>query len=244
MKDVASWKPSKFVPHGDGYRASRDPKQVRISSRLVADIQARVYPDVIRRYARGQLLDLGCGAVPLFDSYRERVTEVTCLDWSQGGHSQRHVDIVHDLNEPLPFQDARFDTLLTTDVLEHIKHPEQLWDEMVRVLRPAGKLILAVPFLYWIHEHPHDYHRFTEFKLRDFCARRKLRVVELQVYGGMPEVFADLVAKALRGVPWACSAFVGAASLACRLRRARDADRSAPELFPLGYVLVAQKPAP
>lgn len=243
MKDAASWKPSKFERHGESYRASRDPKQVRVSSRLVADIQARVYSRVVRRYARGALLDLGCGAVPLYECYRKQVSGVTCLDWSQSGHLQRHIDVVHDLNEPLPFEDANFDTLLVTDVLEHILHPERLWDEMARVLRPEGHLILAVPFLYWIHEEPYDYHRFTEHKLRDFCTSRQLEPVELQAYGGVAEVLADLLAKTLRGAPWLCAAFVSAASLACRLSRSDTASRNGAQLFPLGYVLVAQKPA-
>ena len=60
-----------------------------------------------------------------------------------------------------------------------------------------GKLILSVPFLYGVHEAPHDYHRWTAFKLRAFCEANGLKVLELQPYGGGLEVVLDIVGKHL-----------------------------------------------
>ena len=70
-----------------------------------------------------------------------------------------------------------------------------------RLLKPDGKLILGVPFLYWLHEEPHDYYRYTEFALDRFCQLSGLRLVELTPYGGLPEVFIDMSSKCLALFP-------------------------------------------
>ena len=59
---------------------------------------------------------------------------------------------------------------------------------LARVLRPGGKLLLCVPFFYWIHEEPHDYYRYTEFALARFCELSELKIICLEAYGGLPEV--------------------------------------------------------
>lgn len=66
-----------------------------------------------------------------------------------------------DLNQPLPFADASFDNIVSLNTLEHIREDVQLLREMLRVLKPGGKVIFTVPFLYRMHGSPHDYHRHT-----------------------------------------------------------------------------------
>ena len=55
-------------------------------------------------------------------------------------------------------------------------------------MRPGGKLIFGVPFFYWIHEGSHDYHRYTEFALGRMCRMTGVNVIDLQAYGGLPEI--------------------------------------------------------
>jgi SAM-dependent methyltransferase len=108
------------------------------------------------------LLDLGCGKVPFYARYREYVSETVCVDWSNSLHGNGHVDAECDLTQELPFADASFDTILLSDVLEHIPAPERLWREMARLLKPGGELLSSVPFFYWLHEEPYDYYRYTK----------------------------------------------------------------------------------
>jgi SAM-dependent methyltransferase len=61
----------------------------------------------------------------------------------------------------LPFADATFDTVLLLEVLEHVADARAVLAEIARVLKPGGVLLLSVPFLYPLHDAPHDYRRFT-----------------------------------------------------------------------------------
>ncbi len=73
--------------------------------------------------------------------------------------------------EWLPFADASFDILFCHQVLEHIADTAAVIDEMHRVVRPCGKVIVTVPFYFPFHASPHDYHRWTVPGLR-FSFRR------------------------------------------------------------------------
>lgn len=61
----------------------------------------------------------------------------------------------------LPFADAVADGIICTEVLEHCVNPFTVMEEISRVLRPNGLLILSAPFLYPEHDTPMDYWRFT-----------------------------------------------------------------------------------
>ena len=147
---------------------------------------------------RGLLLDLGCGKIPLYEIYRDRISDSVCVDWPKSLHTNPNIDHEFDLNHPIPLPDGHFDTVLLTDVLEHLPNPWLLWKEISRLLKPFGKAMVGVPFLYWIHEAPYDYYRYTEHALRRFCDENGFNVVEIESYGGPVEVILDIIAKQIR----------------------------------------------
>jgi SAM-dependent methyltransferase len=175
------------------------------------------------------------------------VSAVTCVDWPSSVHASPYLDQAVDLNGPLPFEDAAFDTVVLSDVLEHLAAPALLWSEMTRVLAPGGHVLLNTPFLYGIHEAPHDYARYTEFGLRRFAGQAGLEVVLLAPVGGSLHVMADLLAKHLAHLPLAgpalASAVQGLVALADRFAWGRRLAQRSSERFPLGYFMVAAKPA-
>lgn len=202
MKHATSWTPTKFVMIEGVLSASREPGAVAVASRLNADLLAAALQEVTLRHARGKLLDLGCGTVPLYGIYRELVEEVTCVDWDNSTHNLRHVDLTADLNKPLELASASFDAVMLTDVLEHISEPRALLHEIRRVLVPGGVLIGTVPFLYRIHEEPHDHHRYTRFSLAAMAADAGFSVESLEPYGQGTDVLFDLLAKILVSAHW------------------------------------------
>ncbi len=64
------------------------------------------------------------------------------------------------------FERERFDAVFLIEVLEHVNEPQRAVDELRRVLKPGGRLILSVPYIFEMHDVPGDYWRFTEFGLR------------------------------------------------------------------------------
>lgn len=112
--------------------------------------------------ARGRLLDLGCGNAPYRPWYESHVNEVVCADHPPVSESTN----VGCAADALPFVDSTFDTVLCTQVLEHVARPWVVASEIHRVLRPGGILILSCPQYWPDHETPYDFFRFTEFGLK------------------------------------------------------------------------------
>lgn len=248
MRNRDKWQPSKFVYRNGKLRASRNPQAVAVGSRLMVDLIAEFYSANLPQNAKGRLLDLGCGQVPLFDAYKGLVTDIVCVDWKITTHKSEHLDFECDLTKRLPFQEEEFDTIILSDVLEHLPQPEQLWKEMARVLSIHGRIILNVPFYYCIHEQPHDYHRYTEFMLRRYVEDSGLRLLQLNSLGGVPEIAADLFSKYVtrklgKGrslaalAQWLAEVFI-------KTKMGKRASATSRDRFPFGYFLVAEKPGP
>lgn len=162
---------------------------------MIGDIQASGYQIAIEEHAFGDLVDLGCGNAPLTGVYHDRVESYTWADWPDSPHQQFKLDSEVDLNELLPFSDANFDTVLLSDVLEHIAYPDKLMAEIKRILRPGGVAIIGVPFLYGLHEMPHDHHRYTRSRLELFAQDHGLNVVSIDETAGGFLALADLTIK-------------------------------------------------
>jgi len=158
---------------------------VRELMRERVDLEWRTLRDALGRavpYAHGRLLDVGCGDKPWESVFAGVVEEHVGLDVA-GARGSR-ADVVYDGSE-IPFGDGAFDTVLSNQVLEHVPDPRALWAEMVRVLRPGGRLIVTVPFSFRLHAEPDDYWRFTPHALRQLCDESGLRVEVLEPRGGL-----------------------------------------------------------
>jgi len=117
-----------------------------------------VLRDRVARFATNEFtLDLGCGNSPLARWFPNRIG---CDIGPYSG-----VDVVCDAHA-LPYRDGSFSVVLCMEVLEHLHHPQTAVAEISRVLKDGGQLILTCPFVYPVHEAPHDYQRYTEYGLR------------------------------------------------------------------------------
>ena len=245
MKNQDIWQPSKYVYRKRKLVSSRDRKEVSVGSRLMADLIAGFYDKNLHQYARGKLLDLGCGKVPLFIAYREYVTDNICVDWENTTHKAEYLDFEFDLTKVLPFVDEEFDTIILSDVLEHIPQPEHLWKEMARILSIDGKIIMNVPFFYWLHEKPNDYFRFTEFALQRFVYNSGLRLILLEPIGGTPEILADIFSKHIQFIPLIGKSMAIAiqyiTGLFVKTALGKRITEKTNQAFPFGYFLIAEK---
>lgn len=74
--------------------------------------------------------------------------------------------------------DGTFDFVVCTEVLEHTLQPFHAADEILRILKPGGKLFLSVPFNFRIHGPLPDCWRFTEHGLKSLL--RNFEILELK----------------------------------------------------------------
>jgi SAM-dependent methyltransferase len=75
------------------------------------------------------------------------------------------VDMVADVTN-LPQSNASVGAVLAMSTFEHVTHFWKGFEEIYRVLRPDGALLVACPFYFHIHAHPSDYWRFTPAALK------------------------------------------------------------------------------
>jgi SAM-dependent methyltransferase len=240
MKAIDEWRPSKFVMEAGRLRPTRDAGELAVGSRLVAQCMANEYQKAIELHAKGRMLDLGCGKVPLYIAYRVFVDEVICVDWQNSLHNGKHVDFFRDLNQHLDLTGQTFDTILLSDVLEHIRRPERLLGQIHSLLQPCGKLIIGVPFFYHIHEAPNDFFRFTRFALASMLEESGFELCYLEETGGAIEILSDIFGKLTAPLPVMQKAIVAVTCTLCRQRFAQKIANKTRHRFPLGYLVVAQ----
>lgn len=136
----------------------------------------------LRKHAaviHGQLLDFGCGRKPYKSLFN--VQEYIGIDVEQSGHSHQgeDVDVFFD-GVNIPFSHESFDGVLMTEVLEHVFEPDKVLAEIHRVLKPEGKFLLTVPFVWPEHEVPYDYARYTPYALKHLLAKHGFEIKEIE----------------------------------------------------------------
>jgi SAM-dependent methyltransferase len=192
MKNIKEWKPTKIKPQGTAFFVNST--GVAPSSLYITMEQFRIL-DEHKDYLHGHLVDLGCGDVPYYEWYKERVDKITCIDQPGTLHNKSHVDVFADLNQPLPLQSNSADCILLISVLEHIREPQVLLKEAQRILSDGGYLIISVPFLYHLHEEPFDYYRYTIYALKYIAQNAGLKAISTRHYGSAFGVLADISSK-------------------------------------------------
>lgn len=157
---------------------------------------------------RGTILDVGCAG-----RWVEKKLAAGChyvgLDYPETGlllYGARP-DVFADAAS-LPMRDGCIDAVVMIEVVEHLRQPSTAMKEASRVLRPGGQLLLSMPFLYPIHDAPHDYQRFTAHGLL-----RELEAAGLDVESVLPDLCTTRSAGLI-----VCLALAGIASEALRKR--------------------------
>ena len=154
------------------------------------------------------------------------------------------LDAVADLTA-LPFPDALFDAALHIVTIEHLPEPAQALAEIARTLKPGGRLLIAAPHEWEVHQAPHDYFRYTRYGLVHLLKKAGLEPLEVQPAGGYFRLLARRLLNGLQffagGPRWLL--FLPAAillvppALVLPWLDFLDRDRN----FTLGYIVEARK---
>lgn len=143
-----------------------------------------------------RILDVGAGDAPyreLFDGFA-----YVTSDWEGTSHvPDAPYDIVGQAHD-LPVDDASFDAVVCTQVLEHLPEPWLAVEEFRRILVPGGRVVITAPLTWYLHELPHDYYRFTAYGLGHLLARAGFVDVDIQPMNDSASTIAEL----LRHLRW------------------------------------------
>jgi 2-polyprenyl-3-methyl-5-hydroxy-6-metoxy-1,4-benzoquinol methylase len=147
------------------------------------------------------LLDAGCGTGLFSARAAGRGASVTSLDvgdrlLARVAEKCESTRVVGRL-EALPFADASFDVVVSTEVVEHLPQPVDGMRELVRVLRPGGRLVVTTPNRVWhpavrvanaLHLRPYEglEHWIGYAQLRDWTEALGIRVIEHRGFNGLP----------------------------------------------------------
>ena len=147
----------------------------------------------------GRWVDFGCGQGEFLELAQGLGPAGFGLDFSSHNALAVRRDgrsaLVADLNRPLPFRDFSLDGASLIEVIEHIIHAEELLQELSRVIRPGGWLVLTTPNVAhltyrWraLTGHPpkqegYHYRFFTKKTLRRSLERAGFRLVGRASFG-------------------------------------------------------------
>lgn len=146
------------------------------------------------RYVHGTLLDLGCGASPYARLLEDRISTYIGADLRP---NLEMPPTVCSNCLALPFKEGSFDSVLCTQVLEHVSNPFTTMSEIHRVLRVGGYAVLTMPALWPLHEEPYDFFRYTKYGLEELARISNLQVVEIRERGGAFTAIAQLIGAVL-----------------------------------------------
>ncbi len=127
----------------------------------------------------GKLLDFGCGSKPYKSLFK--VLEYIGLDYENVGHphANEQIDVFYD-GKNIPFPDKNFDSVLATEVFEHVFYLEDTIKELHRVLKPNGKILITLPFVWYEHEVPHDFARYSSYGIANLLQRNGFTILHSQ----------------------------------------------------------------
>lgn len=139
----------------------------------------------------GTMLDFGCGSKP----YKSliKVDKYIGLDFENPGHdhSKEQIDVYYD-GKKIPFTDNYFDSILCSEVFEHIFNLDDTLRELNRVLKTGGKMLVTCPFVWGEHETPYDYARYTRFALTNMLEGSGFHVLSFEKQGNFIDTMAQM----------------------------------------------------
>lgn len=147
-------------------------KKLNFSQKETEDFIIKTARQEIKPGSR--ILDAGAGSV----KYKKFFPD--CVYKTQDFKQYGEIDYVSDIVD-IPVEENSFDTVICTEVLEHLPRPDLAIKEFSRILKNGGNLYLTAPFMSGIHQAPyHFYSGFSEFWYLKFLKEYGLKEIDIK----------------------------------------------------------------
>jgi SAM-dependent methyltransferase len=140
---------------------------------------------------KGTVLDLGCGEKPY--KYLFQHSDYHGIDFQnysvnkdfEADMPDYFFDEDYKNSLKLPFSDEQFDHAVSFQVLEHHENPEFMVEEITRITKKNGLILLTCPFIGGLHEEPHDFQRLTKYKLARLFEKNNCEILKIKEQGSL-----------------------------------------------------------
>lgn len=193
-----------WIEAGDSYSGDRTGYAANFRRWMAKNLNGFVETD--------EILEVGCGDASFTKRLAQFSKHVSAVDVSPKQiaiNLEKYPEIqfvAHDLAEPLPFGDNRFQAIWCSEVLEHLFDPAFALHEMYRVLKPGGFIMVTVPYhglfknvcialFKWDHHFDPEYSHirfFTKNTLRRLCEKAGFSTIRMNTCG-MSKPLRDLL---------------------------------------------------
>lgn len=124
----------------------------------------------------GKILDVGCGVKPYKDLFIYEKYDGLEIDTPKT-RELKQADYYYT-GQSFPFENNVYDAVLCSQTFEHIFEPDAFLQEINRVLKRNGFLLLTVPFVWDEHEQPYDYARYSSFGISHILKKNNFKIIE------------------------------------------------------------------
>jgi len=139
-------------------------------------------------HIHGRVLDLGAGSAKYKEMILQKASEYRSCDAAKNINIDDVCDVLN-----LQYPPESFETVISTQVIEHVNNPYKMAEQIFKVLKPGGKVIVTAPFLIPMHSDPDDYFRFTPSGLSEIFKQSGFVIIESGHYGGFFMVLSETI---------------------------------------------------
>lgn len=136
---------------------------------------------------RSVVLDAGAGPCPYKKMFSHCEYEAT--DFKD---PYKILDFTCTLDK-IPKKNNSYDAVVCTEVLEHVEYPQKVMNELHRILKKGGKLILTCPQEWMVHQKPYNFYYFTNYGLESLLKNAGFSSYEVKPQGGYFWFLADAI---------------------------------------------------
>ncbi|MBM3281245.1 MAG: methyltransferase domain-containing protein [Candidatus Harrisonbacteria bacterium] len=139
--------------------------------------------------AKERMLDAGAGFKRYEGFFKHAIYESTDFEDIFNKDFKNKHTFVCSLDN-IPVADNTYDAIINNQVLEHVKYPKKVLEELFRILKPGGKIFVTVPQISHVHGAPYNFFFFTNFGLELLLKETGFRIISIKPRGGIFFVIA------------------------------------------------------